>query len=130
MFQKTTHGITVTAQPQFLPEYSEPSDAHYVWSYTISLENQGAEPVQLLNRYWHITDEHGLVQEVRGAGVIGKQPVLRAGEKFEYTSGTSLGTPSGIMLGNYEMKDAGGKLFSIEIPAFALDSPYHVGAAN
>ena len=124
MFQKTTHAITVTAVPRFLPEHSEPSDDHFVWAYTIQLENRGGETVQLLNRHWHITDDSGQMQEVRGAGVIGEQPILRPGETFRYTSGTALPTPSGLMFGSYEMADSFGKHFEVEIPAFSLDSPY------
>lgn len=130
MFSKTTHDITVTAEPRFLPEHSEPSEAHYVWAYTIQLENRGQETVQLLNRYWHITDDAGHIQEVKGAGVIGEQPVLRPGERFQYTSGTALTTPSGLMFGRYEMATPVGTRFNIDIPAFSLDSPYFAGKAN
>lgn len=125
MFTKTTHDITITAEPLFLAEHSEPDDAHYVWAYTIQLENRGQETVQLLNRYWHITDDRGQSQEVRGAGVIGEQPVLRPGDTFRYTSGTALATPSGLMFGRYEMATPEGSRFEVDIPAFSLDSPYH-----
>lgn len=130
MFSKTTHDITVTAEPRFLPEHSEPDDAHYVWAYTIKLENRGTETVQLLNRYWHISDDSGQVQEVKGPGVIGEQPVLKPGESFRYTSGTALTTPSGLMFGKYEMTTPIGSRFDVEIPAFSLDSPYFSGKAN
>lgn len=130
MFTKTTHNIKITATPQFLAEHSEPADGHYVWAYTIELENYGQETVQLLNRHWKITDAAGLTQEVRGAGVIGEQPVLKPGEAFQYTSGTALATASGIMLGEYEMVGPTGEHFEVEVPAFSLDSPYQVGRAN
>ena len=130
MFSKTTRDITVIATPQFLREHSEASDDHFVWAYTIQIENRGEETVQLLNRYWQITDAHGLVQEVRGPGVIGQQPVLKTGEAFQYTSGTSLHTPSGVMLGSYEMVAADGQRFDIDIPAFSLDSPFEGAKAN
>jgi ApaG protein len=130
MFSKTTHDITVTATPQFLPDHSEPEDDHFVWAYTIQLENRGNETVQLMNRYWRITDDSGQTQEVRGPGVIGEQPVLKPGESFRYTSGTALSTPSGLMLGTYEMADPAGSRFEIEIPAFSLDSPYILSRAN
>lgn len=130
MFSKTTRQITITATPQFLAEHSEPGDNHYVWSYTIQLENNGDETVQLLNRHWKITDAKGLTQEVRGAGVIGEQPILKPGEAFKYTSGTALGTASGVMLGEYEMITPTGEHFEVEVPAFSLDSPYHVGRLN
>lgn len=130
MFTKTTHNIKVTATPQFLADHSEPSDGHYVWAYTIELENNGNEPVQLLNRHWKITDAQGLMQEVRGAGVIGEQPLLNPGEHFQYTSGTALATASGLMFGEYEMVDQKGEHFEVEIPAFSLDSPYQTGRMN
>lgn len=125
MFSKTTHAITVTAEPVFLPEHSEPAEAHYVWAYTIELENRGGETVQLLNRYWHITDDRGQSQEVRGAGVIGEQPVLKPGDTYRYTSGTALATPSGLMFGRYEMTTPEGARFEVDIPAFSLDSPHY-----
>ena len=88
------------------------------------IENRGGETVQLRNRHWKITDSRGQMQEVRGPGVVGEQPVLRPGEAFEYTSGTPLPTPSGIMVGTYEMQTRGGESFSVQIPAFSLDSPH------
>ena len=126
MFTKTTRDIKITAIPQFLPEHSDPEQAHYVWAYTIEIENTGNETVQLLSRHWHITDAKGLVQEVRGAGVVGEQPVLGPRDAFRYTSGTSLGTPSGIMVGEYQMSTPGGEPFEIDVPAFSLDSPFQV----
>jgi ApaG protein len=93
----------------------------------VRIENQGQETVCLRNRHWKITDAMGRMQEVRGPGVIGEQPRLEPGEVFEYTSGAPLSTPSGIMVGSYEMEDAGGSTFDVEIPAFSLDSP-HEGA--
>lgn len=126
MFSKTTRNIKVTAIPQFLPEHSDPEQDHYVWAYTIEIENKGSETVQLLSRHWNITDAQGLKQEVRGAGVVGEQPVLSAGESFRYTSGTSLATPSGIMMGEYQMTTPEGEPFEIDVPAFSLDSPFQV----
>jgi ApaG protein len=90
----------------------------------VRIENKGEEAVQLRNRYWRITDALGRVQEVRGAGVVGEQPLLRPGQSFEYTSGTPLPTPSGIMTGSYEMEGSNGEKFSVAIPAFSLDSPH------
>ena len=130
MFSKTTRHIKVTARPQFLSEHSEPMDDHYVWSYTISVKNDGDEQVQLLNRHWKITDAKGVTQEVRGPGVIGEQPVLKPGEAFQYTSGTSLNAPSGVMFGEYEMVTTDGERFDVEVPAFSLDSPYQMGRPN
>ena len=130
MFSKTTRQIKITATPHFMADHSEPDEDHYVWAYTIQLENQGEEQVQLIKRHWVITDSQGLTQEVRGDGVIGEQPVLKPGEAFRYTSGTALGTSSGIMLGEYEMVTLGGEKFEVEIPAFSLDSPYQHGRLN
>jgi len=130
MFTKTTHHIKVTATPRFLPEHSEPTDDQYVWAYTIHLENYGDKPVQLLNRHWVITDAKGLTQEVSGPGVVGQQPVLQPGEAFQYTSGTSLQAPSGLMFGEYEMVAADGERFEVEIPPFSLDSPYQMARMN
>jgi len=124
MYSQTTNSILVTVEPTYLDDQSSPDEDHYVWAYSITIENQGAEVVQLKNRYWHITDARGHIQEVRGPGVIGEQPVLKPGESFEYTSGTPLGTPSGIMAGTYEMTTDNGELFDVDVPAFSLDSPF------
>lgn len=129
-YQKTTHSISITVQPIYLEEQSEPSEHRYVWAYQIRIENEGAETVQLKTRYWHITDALGRVQEVRGPGVVGAQPILRPGESFEYTSGTPLTTPSGIMVGSYHMVTDDGREFDVEVPAFSLDSPHHTGRMN
>ncbi|MEQ8709975.1 MAG: Co2+/Mg2+ efflux protein ApaG [Rhodospirillales bacterium] len=123
-YSETTENITVTVEPFYLDEQSEPSDDHYLWAYRVVISNNGSEVVQLLNRHWKITDAGGRVEEVRGPGVIGEQPVLSPGESFEYTSGCPLSTPSGFMVGTYEMKRENGDLFDIAIPAFSLDSPH------
>lgn len=130
IFSKVTQDIKVSVIPSFLEEYSEPSEEHYVWAYTIQVENLGDKQVQLLNRHWVITDAIGHTEEVRGPGVVGEQPVLKPGEGFRYTSGTSLHTPSGIMAGTYEMTDNNGNHFPIEVPAFSLDSPYQISRPN
>ncbi len=124
MYNQTTKSICVSVEPIYLDDQSSPSDNHYVWAYQVRIENKGNDTVQLLNRYWHITDDQGRVQEVRGAGVVGEQPTLRPGESFEYASGTPLPTPSGIMVGSYEMETAQGSRFDVAVPAFSLDSPY------
>ncbi len=124
MYRKTTQSIQVTVVPLYLEEQSEPGENRYVWAYQVSLENLGGDTVQLLTRYWRITDANGKVLEVRGEGVVGEQPVLGPNEMFEYTSGTPLSTPSGIMAGSYRMKTSGGEFFDVEIPAFSLDSPH------
>ncbi len=124
MYTKTTHAIEVIVKPIYLEEQSSPDEGHFVWAYQIRIENRSADKVQLLNRYWRITDALGRVQEVRGAGVVGEQPVLAPGEAFEYTSGTPLPTSSGFMAGTYEMVRDGGDRIEVEIPAFSLDSPH------
>ena len=124
MYQATTHAIQVTVTPAYQEEQSSPGENRYVWAYHIRIENHGTETVQLLNRYWHITDSLGHVEEVRGPGVVGEQPVLQPGESYEYTSGCPLSTPSGIMLGRYEMQSTDGNQFEVEVPAFSLDSPH------
>lgn len=130
MYEKTTRAITITVRPFYLDEQSEPDEEHYVWAYRVSIENSGEETVQLLNRHWRITDKLGRLQEVKGSGVVGEQPVLNPGDSFEYTSGTPLQTPSGIMVGSYEMESAEGERFDVEIPAFSLDSPYDSAPIN
>ena len=124
MYSSVTRSIRVSVEPIYLDEQSSPTEEHYVWAYQVRIENDGSETVQLINRHWHITDALGRIQEVRGAGVVGEQPTLRPGESFEYTSGTPLATPSGIMFGSYEMENNAGERFDVAIPAFSLDSPY------
>ena len=130
MYEATTRRIRVSVEPVFLDEQSAPEENHYVWAYQVKIENDGPEPVQLLNRHWQISDARGQLQEVRGEGVVGEQPMLKPGEVFEYTSGTPLATPSGIMFGSYEMETKTGERFSIKIPAFSLDSPYQARQLN
>ncbi len=124
MYTSVTRAIRITVEPIYLSEQSSPEDGHFVWAYQIKIENDGAETVQLIDRHWRITDALGRLQEVRGEGVVGEQPVLRPGEAFEYTSGTPLATPSGIMVGSYGMVTMTGERFDVEIPAFSLDSPH------
>ena len=108
MYSQTTRSIKVTVKPFYLEDQSSPADNHFVWAYHVRIENRGRETVQLRRRHWKITDNRGQMQEVRGPGVVGEQPVLAPGESFEYTSGTPLPTPSGIMVGSYEMETRGG----------------------
>jgi ApaG protein len=130
MYRQVTRNIAISVRPVYLEDQSSPCDNHYVWAYHIRIENGGAESVQLLNRYWRITDAQGRVQEVRGPGVVGKQPTLDPGDSFEYSSGTPLGSPSGIMVGTYEMETNKGVRFNAEIPAFSLDSPHQPISLN
>jgi ApaG protein len=130
MYSETTRSIKVTVKPFYLEDQSSPTDNHYVWAYQVRIENIGGETVQLRRRHWRITDSAGHMQEVRGPGVVGEQPVLAPGESFEYTSGTPLATPSGIMVGSYEMETRGGESFEVAIPAFSLDSPHQAIRLN
>jgi ApaG protein len=130
MYSEITREIRVTVRPFFLEDQSSPDEMHFVWAYHVRIENQGPQTVQLRNRYWRITDSMGRIQEVRGAGVVGEQPVLRPGEAFEYTSGTPLTTPSGIMVGTYQMESESGERFDVNIPAFSLDSPHQAIRLN
>ena len=130
MYSETTRAIKVTVKPVFLEDQSSPSENHYVWAYHVRIENQGGEIVQLRRRHWRITDAFGRVNEVRGPGVVGEQPVLNPGEAYEYTSGTPLSTPSGIMVGTYDMETRDGASFAVDIPAFSLDSPHQAVRLN
>ena len=130
MYSETTRSIIVTVKPFYLENQSSPGEERYVWAYHVRIENQGKETVQLRRRHWKITDGRGQVQEVRGPGVVGEQPVLGPGESFEYTSGTPLPTPSGIMVGSYQMESESGERFDVAIPAFSLDSPHAKGPGN
>ena len=123
MFHATTRAIRVTVNPQYLPDQSEPNKSQFVWAYKVRIENTGDIAVQLRSRHWKITDGLGRSQEVKGPGVVGETPRLRPGEMFEYTSGTSLSTPSGFMGGTYQMVSESGENFDIEIPTFSLDTP-------
>ena len=115
--------IEVTVEPNFMPGRSAPEKSQYFWSYTIVITNSGQETVQLRTRHWIITDASGRKQEVRGEGVVGEQPVLAPGERYEYTSGVPLPTTSGFMTGRYQMVTESGEHFEIDVPTFSLDSP-------
>lgn len=115
--------IEIIPTPQFIPDQSDPEDNRYVFAYTIAIRNVGSVPAQLVSRHWIITDANNQVQEVRGLGVVGKQPLLQPGERFEYTSGSSLTTPIGTMKGSYQMVAEDGTHFDAEIPEFVLAIP-------
>jgi ApaG protein len=123
MYIATTRAIQVTVKPQYLPDQSDPAKSQFVWAYQVRIENKGNVAVQLRSRHWKITDGLGRFQEVKGPGVVGKTPLLRPGDAFEYTSGTPLATPSGFMSGSYQMVSESGENFDIEIPTFSLDMP-------
>ncbi len=122
-YKAITRGIAVSVEPTYLEADSSPSNSQYLWAYRVLIENQGRETVQLLSRHWMITNARGELIEVKGPGVIGKQPFLRPGESHAYTSGTPLNTPWGMMGGSYQMESESGERFDIEIPTFSLDSP-------
>lgn len=130
MYTATTHNIKVTVFPIYLDGQSIPDDFHYVWAYTIQVENQSADTVQLISRHWIITDANGQKEEVRGPGVVGEQPILQPGQAFQYTSGASLKTSSGIMHGTYEMMSNRGERMDITIPMFSLDSTEQIRRPN
>ena len=130
MYERITNGIKIIVRPHYLEGQSKPEEGHYVWAYTITIENHGRETVTLRTRYWKITDAHGRVQEVRGAGVVGEQPTLKPGDSYQYTSGCPLPTASGFMTGAYQMQVRGGELFNVDIPAFSLDSPHEKHSIN
>src|ERR1700722_2315009 len=124
-YMASTRGIAVRVEPTYLESRSSPDGLQYFWAYRVMIKNQGWETVQLLSRHWMITNARGELTEVKGAGVVGEQPVLKPGESFEYTSGAPLDTPSGMMGGAYQMESESGERFDIEIPTFSLDRPNH-----
>jgi ApaG protein len=130
MYEAVTHGIRVRVRPQYLEEESAPVEGRYVWAYTIDIINEGNDTVQLKTRHWRITDAAGRTEEVRGPGVVGQTPVLQPGESFRYTSGCPLTTPSGIMVGSYQMTTEEGRRIDVAVPAFSLDSPHARRSVN
>lgn len=121
--------VQVIAQSNYLPEQSSSVDHRYMWSYEVSITNQSDEIIQLLNRYWRIIDLTGHIEEVRGPGVIGLQPLIMPGKKFVYSSLCQLTTPQGTMEGYYEMQNLAEMHFLAQIPKFALISPDQVAAS-
>lgn len=115
--------LTVTVQPRYLPEQSEPAEQRYVFAYTVRITNTGSQPAQVISRHWVITDGAQRTEEVRGLGVVGQQPLLPPGESFEYTSGCPLRTPVGTMRGSYTCVGENGIPFEVEIPEFVLAMP-------
>ncbi|RMG52765.1 MAG: Co2+/Mg2+ efflux protein ApaG [Gammaproteobacteria bacterium] len=115
--------IRVDVETQYVEQESDPDSDRYVFSYTITIRNEGDTPARLLSRHWIITDANGKVQEVRGPGVVGEHPHLKPGEGFRYTSGTLLETPLGTMQGSYQMVTDDGEHFDAEIPPFRLSVP-------
>jgi ApaG protein len=114
--------LTVDVTPQYLPEQSSPEDGVYAFSYTVLIRNTGSIGAQVVSRTWHVNDANGLHEKVRGLGVVGHQPLLQPGERFEYTSGTRLRTPTGTMHGSYFCVAVDGEKFDVDIPMFVLDA--------
>ncbi|ACE83207.1 Co2+/Mg2+ efflux protein ApaG [Cellvibrio japonicus] len=122
----TTNLIHVSVKTSYITAQSQPVEQRYVYSYTITIANQGDEPAQLISRHWRITDANEKLQEVRGTGVVGEQPVIAPGKSYTYTSGVILETETGIMEGSYQMRSESGIEFDAPIPAFALVPPHAV----
>lgn len=117
------YSVEVSVRTAYLAEQSEPDEDRYVFSYTVTLRNTGDIAAQLISRHWIITDGDGQEQQVRGAGVVGEQPQLQPGQQYQYTSGTLLPTPVGVMRGSYQMTAGDGTRFDAEIPSFTLSVP-------
>jgi ApaG protein len=131
MYEQETGGFIVRVVPNYLEHESKPLERRFLWSYDIEIENRSTGTAQLMTRYWRITDENGITQEVRGAGVIGQQPVIKPGQRYAYASMCPLPTPRGVMVGSYTMRDLATEAeFDIAVPAFALESPHAGGRAN
>lgn len=124
--EAVTSGMRVAVRARFVPERSNPGDGEWLFEYTIKIANESDRSVQLLSRHWTITDGDGKVEEVRGPGVIGKQPIIGPGESFEYTSACPLTTSFGVMQGTYQMVASGGDHFDIAIAPFSLHEPYAI----
>lgn len=118
-----TNGVQITVWPEFIDSKVTAIGDLFVWAYHVRIDNKTSESIQLINRYWRITDEKGAVQEVNGEGVVGEQPKIAADNFYQYSSGVHLRHPSGIMNGRYQMESASGKVFDVEIPTFSLDVP-------
>ncbi|MGV8933828.1 MAG: Co2+/Mg2+ efflux protein ApaG [Gallionellaceae bacterium] len=123
MENNSDYKIEIVAMVKYIEDQSNEADNRYVFSYSITISNNGDSTVQLLSRHWVITDANNQVQEVRGQGVVGEQPVIKPGQGFGYTSGTVLSTPVGTMTGSYQMVTEDGKKFEVTIPQFVLSVP-------
>ena len=117
------YAVNVSTETQYIAEQSDEAKDRFVFAYTVTIRNSGTLPAQLISRHWIITDAHNQVQEVRGLGVVGAQPLLKPGEHFAYTSGTALATPVGTMSGSYQMVAEDGTQFDAPIPEFTLSVP-------
>jgi ApaG protein len=123
MSSALTNGILITVRSEYIPERSSVSAQQFAFAYTVRIANQGSEPAQLRSRHWLISDANGTIQEVRGDGVVGEQPLLQPGQEFEYTSWCVIATASGTMRGSYQMVRPGGETFDAQIASFRLGLP-------
>ncbi len=123
MNEQAEKNINIKVKTVYIEEQSDPGSERYVFAYTVTIQNDGAEPAKLLSRHWIITDADNNTQEVRGDGVVGEQPYIKPGEGFQYTSGTVLETPVGSMRGTYKMQSEDGECFNATIPMFTLSVP-------
>lgn len=123
MADSKKYEIQVVTHVEYVPEQSSEEQDRYVFAYTITISNTGSIPAQLISRHWIITDANNSMQEVRGLGVVGEQPLLKPGESFEYTSGSAIATPVGTMKGSYQMVAEDGTKFEADIPEFTLSMP-------
>ncbi len=123
MYVETTHDIEVLVEPLYVPEQSRPEAGYFFFAYKVRLKNLGKETKQLMSRHWIITDGNGHVEEVRGSGVVGQQPVLEPGQTYEYTSFCPLSTPTGSMRGTYRMASDGGESWDVTVPVFFFRIP-------
>ncbi len=123
MDDDATYQLAVEVSTRFLDDQSQPNDNRYVFAYTISMQNAGSVPARLVSRHWVITDANGKVEEVRGEGVVGEQPWMRPGDRFEYTSGAVIETAVGTMQGSYQLVADDGTRFDAAIPQFTLSVP-------
>ena len=126
MSEAVTRGVRVRVESEYAPDRSEPSKSQWFFVYAVTITNEGTDTVQLLTRHWVIKDATGHIEEVRGPGVVGKQPILKPGESFDYTSGCPLTTPFGVMEGTYQMITQSGDRFDAKVAPFTLSEPYTV----
>jgi len=130
VYEAQTRGVRVRVAPVYLADRSDPEEALFVWAYKVEIENEGERAVKLVDRHWIITDAMGRIEEVKGPGVVGEQPLLQPGDSYEYTSGCPLTTDSGVMAGSYGMVAEDGERFEAAIPAFSLHLPGAERAVN
>lgn len=123
MYKAITDSVQVEVEPEYQPHRSSPEKGKHVWAYHVEICNLGQSDIQLRSRYWRIIDGQGRIQEVRGRGVVGEEPLIAAGDSFSYTSGCPLDSETGIMSGYFEMEHQDGRLFEVIVPTFSLDIP-------